>query len=253
MRTNGKLFKSISVRVVGVLLLSLGTGLQCSPTTVLVISDTGNNRIVIAADSLVRRRYRPAESRCKIHVVTDDCTMTMVGMYKLQDPPFDLLALGKAACMSGGDLKQRADRFLTMAFPQLTEILPSLGKTDPAYLKQLNDGKPLVELFFIGAYRQQPAVFARGVILESGILKPEAIEVPSERLHLFAGVNGHIRTYIRTHSDWDREGDISAARRLLELEVDAHPDIVGLPASIGTVDSRGRFHWLEPGKCRDER
>ena len=237
--------------LLGTLVVLFWTCRPCSPTTVLAITDSRNSRIVIAADSLVQHRYRPAEHRCKIHVVTDDCTFAMAGMYKHQSPSFDLFTLGQAACRSSGDLKQRANNFLSIALPELAEVVKDLGITDAAYVKQHNNGKPIIEVLFIGAFEDKPAVFARGVVLENGILKPDAIRVPTERARVFVGVNGHIEAYINSHPKWEQGGDINAAQRLIKLEVAAHPDMVGLPISIGMVDSSGRFQWVQRGICEE--
>jgi hypothetical protein len=157
--------------------------------------------------------------------------------------------LGESACRSNGDLKERADRFLAMALSKLDEVVKALETTDPDDFRQRYEGKPVVEVLFAGQQEQRPAVLMRGAILEDGMLKPEAISVPSERIHVFAGVNGHIRAYLRNHPNWEDEGDISVARRLINLEASAHPDLVGLPISIGTIDSSGSFQWIERGKC----
>ncbi len=251
LRRNGKAARFPAAGILGTLIVALWMCRPCSPTTVLAITDGRNNQIVIAADSLVQHRYGPAESRCKIHVVTNDCTFAMAGMYKQDTPAFDLFALGQSACRSSGDLKQKADYFLSAALPQLVEIMKDLAITDADYLKQHNEGKPIIEVLFVGAYEGKPAAFARGVVPENGILKPEVINVPSDRVHLFAGVNGHIRAYINSHPRWEQGGDINAAQRLIELEAAAHSDMVGLPISIGVVASSGRFRWIHRGRCEE--
>ncbi|HEX3820465.1 MAG TPA: hypothetical protein VHW45_09040 [Candidatus Sulfotelmatobacter sp.] len=249
MRKDRKSLTRIAAHVLGTLAVPLWVSQQCSPTTVLAITDVRNHRIILAADSLVRHRYAPPENRCKIQVVTSDCAFAMVGMYRYANPAFDLSELGESACRSAGDLKQRADNFLATALPRVAEIVKALEITDPAYLKQRYEGKPVIEVLFAGQQEQRPAVFTRGTILEDGVLKPEAISVPSDRIDVFAGVNGHIRSYVRSHPGWEEEGAVNAALRLINLEAAAHPDLVGLPISIGTVESNGKFHWIERGKC----
>jgi hypothetical protein len=249
MRRDRKPLTRISAHLLGTLAISLAVSQQCSPTTVLAITDVRNHRIILAADSLVRHIDAPPENRCKIHVVTSDCAFAMVGMYTHDSPAFDLSELGESACRSGGDLKQRADNFLATAFPKVAEVVKALETTDPAYLKQRYEGKPVIEVLFAGQQEQRPAVFTRGAILEDGVLKPEAISIPSERIHVFAGVNGHIQAYLRSHPGWDEEGAVNAALRLISLEAAAHPDLVGMPISIGAVESDGQFHWIQRGKC----
>ncbi|HEY1678600.1 MAG TPA: hypothetical protein VGG04_12870 [Candidatus Sulfotelmatobacter sp.] len=248
MRKDRKLSTRISAHVLGALAISLGVSQPCSPTTVVAITDVRHHRIILAADSLVRHRYAPPENRCKIHVVTSDCTFAMVGMYRHKSPAFDLSELGESACRSGGDLKQRADSFLATAFPKVVEIVKAMKTSDPDSLQRYA-GKPIIEVLFAGQQEQRPAVFMRGVILENAVPRPEAISIPSERIDVFAGVNGHIRAYLRSHPDWENEGDVSVALRLINLEAAAHPDLVGPPISIGAVDSSGEFHWIERGKC----
>jgi hypothetical protein len=173
----------------------------------------------------------------------------MTGIYKQESPAFDAFQLGQSACRTKGDLKQKADEFLTSALPKLTAVVNDMELNDSDYLKKEYEGKPLVEAFFIGAYEDQPAVFIRGAILENGILESETIGVPWDGIAVFAGVTGHIRKYVKTHPEWLLHVGVKQANRMIEIEAAAHPDLVGLPVSLGTVDSSGTFRWVQRGNC----
>src|SRR6266581_1771784 len=102
--------------VMDFLFSSLGFG-----TTVVAIRDASRDEIVIASDALVRRRYTPDQTICKIKIIAKDCAFTMGGMYTQQRPPFDLFSFAEHACRSSGNLRQRADSFLVAVFPQISE------------------------------------------------------------------------------------------------------------------------------------
>ena len=75
-------------------------------------------------------------------------------MYTQQIPAFDLFILGRDACKGSGDLKQRSDRFLSTAFTKVYEVVKYLAATDADYLRNQYEGKPVIEVFFIGVYKQ---------------------------------------------------------------------------------------------------
>jgi hypothetical protein len=149
-------------------------------------------------------------------------------------------------------LKERADLFLKVALPKLGEVVKDLEITDSAYMEQQYEGKTIIEVLFAGAYRQHPAVFIRGAILKRGALEPEVISVPFDRVAVFAGVNDKIGAYIKGHPNWKNDGVIRTVNRLIGIEATSHPDLVGLPVSIGTVDASGEFHWLQRGECGEK-
>jgi hypothetical protein len=174
---------------------------------------------------------------------------TMSGLYDQRVPPFDLFSLGESACRSNGDLRARADGFLATAFPQVAAVVGQLATTDPSYLRQSFEGKPVIEVLFIGIYRGHLSIFARGAVLENGRLKKETDEAVSGDDGFFSGANDHIIAYIGSHPGWRKHGVVIAVRHLVELEADAHPDLVGGPISVLTVDGRGKPRWIDKGKC----
>ena len=144
---------------------------------------------------------------------------------------------------------QRADGFLASVFPQIAEVVKYMRVTEPRYLEEHYEGKPVVEVLFLGMYNQHPAVFLRGVALKDGVLRKEAGEVTYDDQAIFAGANTAIIDYVGRHPDWKQVGSIETAEQLIKLEVDARPNIVGIPISIVTIDASGRIHWVKQGKC----
>lgn len=223
------------------------SGAQC--TTLVAIRDGDKDRIVIATDSLVRGRYTPAELQCKIHVVAKDCAFAASGLYESQKPVFRISSYARSACKSGGDLMQRADSFLAEVFPRITEVVKFMRDTEPRYLQEHYEGKPVFEVLFIGTYNQHPAVFLRGIAFQHGVLSKEAGEVTYDDQAIFSGANTAILDYVARHPDWKQLGSIEAAQYLIKLEVGARPNIVGLPISVVTVDGTGSIRWVQKGKC----
>jgi hypothetical protein len=69
------------------------------------------------------------------------------------------------------------------------------------------------------------------------------------RAGYFLGLNGHIRAHIKSHPDWTKEDYLKLAHRFVEMEVEAHPDLAGLPISELQIDKNGHVQWMEKGAC----
>ena len=63
----------------------------------------------------------------------------------------------------------------------------------------------------------------------------------------FIGLNGHIRAYIKLHPDWRKDDYAKLAPRFVELEIEAHPDLAGLPVSALQIDNKRVVVWLDKG------
>jgi hypothetical protein len=173
----------------------------------------------------------------------------MTGMYEMQVPDFNLADFADAACRGHGNLKIRADAFLSAVTPKVVEVIHYLYATEPDYVRQEYEGKPVIEVFFAGPYKGRPGIFSRGLILENGKLKDEIDEAVHDDEGLFSGANDHIVTYINTHSAADKKPTTENAKRYVEMEANAHPDIVGGPISIVILDGTGHIRWKQQGTC----
>jgi hypothetical protein len=69
------------------------------------------------------------------------------------------------------------------------------------------------------------------------------------RIGYFIGLNGHIRSYIQSHRDWAKADYAQLAPRFVQLEIEAHPDLAGLPVSALEIDNKGVVVWLDKGAC----
>jgi len=126
----------------------------------------------------------------------------------------------------------------------------------PADFSKTIANKP-TEVVFAGIQNENLALVVRGLVADwSGKIHIERFESTAPRyprLGYFIGLNGHIRSYLRTHPNWIRDDYRELARRLVQLEIEAHPDIAGPPTSELQIEKDGEVHWLDKGACDSAR
>lgn len=71
----------------------------------------------------------------------------------------------------------------------------------------------------------------------------------SEPEMLAIGMRDHILRYQAQHADWITMDPIAAARMFVQMEVAAHPAVVGPPVAILQIQKDGSHAWIEKGAC----
>jgi hypothetical protein len=79
----------------------------------------------------------------------------------------------------------------------------------------------------------------------------ETTDTPHSSIGFFAGLNLRIREYLASHSDWTHEDFLVVARKLVELEIKASPELAGPPVSEIEIDERGTLRWITRGACEN--
>ena len=219
-------------------------------TSVVALIDRANQRLVIAADCRASRGPG-AVSTCKI-IQEPGCTAAMAGLYEVRNSDFHLRGYIRAACREPGDLRAKAEAFVRMARKPYEEAVTIIRREDPSDFANTMANKP-TEVIFAGIQNGEIGLIVRGLTADSaGKVKVERFEstAPSfRRIGYFMGLNGHIRSYIKSHPEWAKEDYAKLAARFVGLEIEAHPDLVGLPVSALQIDNKGDVVWLAKGAC----
>ena len=225
-------------------------GTHLYATSVVALIDRANHRVVIAADCRVSRGMRPV-SACKI-IQEPGCTAAMAGLYEERNSEFHLREYIHAACQEPGDLRAKAEAFVRMARGPYEQAARRMRESQPADFAKTMANKP-TEVVFGGIQDGEPGLIVRGLEADSaGRIRIERFEstAPSyARIGYFIGLNGHIRAYIKSHPDWGKEDYNELAPKFVELEIEAHPDLAGLPVSALQIDNKGDVVWLDKGAC----
>jgi hypothetical protein len=219
-------------------------------TSVVALIDRANQRLVIAADCRVNRGLGPV-STCKI-IQEPGCTVAMAGLYEVRNSEFHLREYIRAACREPGDLRAKAEAFVRMARKPYEEAVTRIRRGDLSDFANTMVNKP-TEVLFAGIQNGEIGLIVRGLVADSsGKVRVERFEstAPSfRRIGYFMGLNGHIRSYIKSHPEWAKEDYAKVAPRFVELEIEAHPDIAGLPVSALQINNKGDVVWLAKGAC----
>ena len=219
-------------------------------TSVVALIDHANQRLVIAADCRVSRGVHPVAA-CKI-IQEPGCTVAMAGLYEETTAPFHLREFVRDACRKPGDLRAKADAFLRISRRPYEQAVTRIRKGDPADFAKTIANKP-TEVIFAGIQDGELGLIVRGLEADSnGKIRVERFEstAPSYgRIGYFIGLNGHIRAYIKSHPDWTKDDYAKLAPGFVNLEIEAHPDLAGLPVSALQIDNKGKVVWLAKGAC----
>jgi hypothetical protein len=219
-------------------------------TSVVALIDHANQRLIIAADCQVSRGLHPV-SACKI-IQEPGCTVAMAGLYEQRNTDFHLREAVRAACREPGDLRAKAEAFLRFSRRPYEQAIAAIQKVDPADFAKTIANKP-TEVIFAGIQSGELGLIVRGLVADSkGKIRVERFESTTPlyaRMGYFIGLNGHIRSYLKAHPDWAKEDYAKLAPRFVELEIEAHPDLAGLPVSSLQVDNKGTVVWLAKGAC----
>ena len=223
-------------------------------TTVVALIDRRHHRAVIAADSLLVYKLGDTTTQtCKI-VAKPGCTFAMAGLFYKEYPVFHLQELADQACGLPGDLRHRADGFLDIAKDPVLSVSQYLQQNEPEFYRELtaSNGGELVIVVFAGPEAGSSSIFARGYRLDAnGGISPVSLDVTEDNngAGFFGGANGQIAAYIKAHPNWQNKDKVAAARKFVQMEIAAHPEWVGPPISVMTINRLDQQKWVNPGVC----
>jgi hypothetical protein len=237
------------------LLIFLTTGTFFLPalataTSVVALIDNTNHRVVMAADCRVNRQL-VSLSECKI-IEEPGCTVAIAGLYRENATAFDLRRFVDAACRYPGNLRQKAEAFLRLSRKSYAAAVRHIRETDPSEFGRTVENRS-TEVIFAGLLKGHVTLFVRGFVADpQGKITTERYEssdTPNSSIGYFVGLNGRIRERVKPFSQWERLGYAEAARRFVEMEISANPDLAGLPISELEIDGHGMVHWIARGAC----
>ena len=241
---------ALALCVLSVLLLSA----PVLATTILALIDKKHHRVVLAGDSLLHYKLADASvATCKL-VAKPGCSFGMAGLLYKEYPAFQLKDLADQACSLDGDLLHRADAFLDIAREPVTAVAQYLRRNEPRFYSELlnSSGGEFVIVVFAGTQKGHSAIFARGFKLApDGGIQPLSTDVTEDQegVGYFAGANQAIAAYVKANKNWQKMDKVAAARKFVQLEIDAHPTWVGPPISILTVNRLEQEKWVSKGVC----
>ncbi len=223
-------------------------------TTLVALIDRFHHRAVIAADSLLIYKVADTTTQtCKI-VAKPGCTFGMAGLFYKEYPVFHLQELAEQACGLPGDLRHKADAFLDIAKDPVVAVAQYLQQNEPQFYGELtnSNGGELIMVVFAGPEAGNASIFARGYKLDAGGgITPVSLDVTEDNNGggFFGGANGQIAAYIKAHPNWQQMDKVAAARKFVQMEIAAHPQWVGPPVSVLTINRLDRQKWVNPGVC----
>jgi hypothetical protein len=234
--------------------LRVGSLLALSPylpaTSVVALVDRANNKLVIAADCKVDRDSGSILG-CKI-INEPGCIVAIAGLYVEKSSGFELRVLVHKACGEPGNLQSKAEAFVEIARAPYEAAIRRIREVSAQDFARTAVNQP-TEVIFAGVQNGQVALVVRGFIADSEarvtVERYDNVGPENPGIGYFIGLNQRIRTYIGLNPDWTKMGYSKAARRFVQMEIEAHPDLAGPPISEVEIESTGKLKWLSLGAC----
>lgn len=219
-------------------------------TSIVALIDHKNHTLVLAADCRVNRESA-AVAQCKI-VEEPGCIVGIAGVYQEPATQFDLRELVSAACRHPGNLRAKADIFLQLAMPPYEKAIQHSLETNPDDFHKTLENKA-TEVVFAGVQEGHVVLFVRGFVADStGKVTSELyddMDTVNPQIGYFLGLNDHIKKYVSLHKTWERIGYRRAARKFVQMEIQAHPDLARPPITEIEIDAQDKVHWITRGAC----
>ena len=129
-----------------------------------------------------------------------------------------------------------------------------IQQNEPQFYGELtnSNGGELVIVVFAGPDPGNPVNLRPGLQAgRNGGIDPVSLDVTEDNdgAGFFGGATGQIAAYIKKHPNWQQGDKVKAARKFVQLEIAAHPEWVGPPVSVVTINQLDQQKWANPGVC----
>jgi hypothetical protein len=228
-----------------------------------VVVNRTPKQIVIAADSLMTGMGKKVQV-CKIGTSRRSrITFAVTGyMIKFKDEAgtvFSAYAFAEDAISHAGSVSDAASRFERKAMSPFLTAVRRTKKEYPKDYKWLERYPNGLQVVF-AAFEDGAPVFAVSSFIvrdEGGRISASAVRqvcpgaaCPSGNGGAVMGVDpDSAKKRLEDAAFWKGLDEVAGVRKLVEFEIAKHPDVVGPPISILTIDKNGR-HWKAKGECK---
>lgn len=236
--------------------------LAVGATTIVAI--WSSDRIVIAADS--RRTSLLDGSYAQVCKIRNEGSVwyATAGLYEASIEGFNISKIVHEVYLES-PVKEHLLGFTMYLSPAIGQALvsvreridavlstnPNLNFADIVMVAKEKDGLRAVH-YRTDISRTVPRTSANGV--RSMAFWGEEEDIPTKNplgMEIIgAGRTEAIAEYIRANPQWTKERDpVSVARMFVQMEIDRHPNEVGGPIAILTIESNGSVQWKDRAAC----
>jgi hypothetical protein len=206
--------------------------------------------LYLATDSRVVTNLASAPSTaCKI-THEGSTFFALSGLVQDDSVRLDANRVAREAVRHVAPMEAKINRFADGMRDDLARAVSMLEKESPADFAFLKAGHPILQAVFADIQAGAPVLAIVGFQLDpSGGLREQKAVVADGADNrgpriIYAGQQGKIRDYLRSHRDWynsDREGLL---RNLVELEIAENTGRVGAPVDIVAITGDGA-RWVQ--------
>ncbi len=225
-------------------LISTGAG-----ATTLVALWTPD-QVIPGADSLMLTNVPGVRGNaCKI----GQAGSTFFAFSGLVDDPsagFSARAAAERAIGEKSDLNGRMEQFLALAHEPLARALDAVRHDEPDSWAWVQQGHPPLQAIFAERGSGVPslgiatiAMMPDGTLQDSAHIIAQGDDGRGPRI-IYAGQQSGIRAWLHAHPDWYNGDRAALVRRLIQLEVDESPGMVGGPFDVVSIAATGA-EWLD--------
>lgn len=223
----------------------------CGSTIVLVQTP---REIVIAADSKTVSLDSSLDTyMCKI-IQTGRYFFANSGFHGRSFDSDEVYDAAVSAASQASDIADCCFRFNRIIGPVLREVVASARYTDIAfYHRQIEGTGTLLSAAFCGLENKKLSVSESQTMVESDDNKKEGFRLTFRRRtlvnterprFLVFGSKGAIEEHLAINPGVWNLGLVAAAKKLIEIEIEREPNIVGPPIAILRIDKTGA-RWIQ--------
>lgn len=236
------------MRSLTAMLLCIVASSSAATTTVAIQAE---DAIYIGSDSLLNELGGVHRRGCKIGA-NNDVVWGASGILEFPTAHFNVLSIAASAMSQPGGIDVEIAKFERDAVPPLTEILNGLKFGDPTLWVRANyeNASPL-EIVFGAIENGTPHLYGQSYIVETDAITGRVslgVQSATRMRYAILGRGEAIKTLAQANEESIIQSPTISIQNLIDLEIRASPNDVGLPIALLRLDKNG-MHWINIGMC----
>ena len=213
--------------------------------------------IIVAADSKGLGRHGKVSATCKIKQI-NNAFYALSGLYYYKRTGFVLDDMVTEVLKGKGTILKKADRFVEVTQKPFIQALEEMEKVGSDYNRLISSGKPTIGIALFGIENKVLELHLRTieVTIENGkattkIVRKDCPGVSCSGLPVylaFLGSQAANLIYAKVHPEMQHDL-LSAARTLIEVEIQSNPGEVGPPIDILHISADGARWAQKKSEC----
>jgi hypothetical protein len=213
--------------------------------------------LYLASDSrVVTNNPTVQSSACKI-THEGSTFFALSGLVQDDSVSLDATRVARDSVAGARDIQEKIKRFAEGMRADLARAVDTLERDSPADFAFLKAGHPILQAVFADVEAGAPVLAVVGFQLDpaGGLREQKSIVADGSDNRgpriIYAGQQGKIREYLRSHRDWYNSNREGLLRNLIELEIAENTGRVAAPVGIVALTGAGARWVQKKSQCSE--